>query len=188
MSLKHWSEQEKFCPNRLHLFWSRANDGQLILLGSVGQTELQAMVWTYNLYGLAKTRDHLRVTRSSWAGSHAARRSLTRGKMLLGSLLWSKQLMSLWTVIFIWQWHVIHPLKSFRFISACDESLISPYHLMANVRRHVMGIQDSIITVKSVWLKPRFSQNYLKKYRDSLRRNLISIFFFGRWKSVASLN
>jgi len=51
-----------------------------------------------------------------------------------------------------------------------------------------MEILDPIITVQKVWPKPKFSQNYLKKYCGSVRRNLIAIVFFVRWKSVASLN
>ena len=127
----------RFCLNKC---------GQLIMLGYVGQAEVQAMVWTYNLYGVAKTRDCLRVTCPSWACSRATRRSpMTESKMFLGSLLWSKLLLSLWIITFLRQWHLIHPLKSLYLIFACDKSLISPYHLMANTRRHVLGIQDKII-------------------------------------------
>ena len=117
------------------------------MLGYVGQAEVQAMVWIYNLYGIAKTRDCLRVTCPSWACSRVTRRSLiAESKMFLGSLLRSKLLMSLWIITFLRQWHLIHPLKSLYLIFACDKSLISPYHLMANTRRHVLGIQDKIIT------------------------------------------
>ena len=132
----------RFCLNKY---------GQLIMLGSVGQAEAQAMVWIYglakSLHGLGKTRDQLRITCPSWACSRSTRRSLmTESKMFLGSLLWSKLLMSLWIITFLWQWYLIHPLQSLYLIFAYDESLISPYHLMANTRRHVLGIQDKIIT------------------------------------------
>ena len=130
----------RFCLNKC---------GQLIMLGSVGQAEAQAMVWIYglakSLHGLRKTRDQLRITCSSCAYSRATRRSLmTESKMFIGSLLWSKLLMSLWIITFLWQWYLIHPLKSLYLIFARDKSLISPYHLMANTRRHVLGIQDKI--------------------------------------------
>ena len=75
-----------FCVNKC---------GQLIMLGSVGQAEAQAMVWIYglakSLHGLGKTRDQLRITCPSCACSRATRRSLmTESKMFLGSLLWVK--------------------------------------------------------------------------------------------------
>ena len=93
------------------------------MLGYVGQAEVQAMVWTYNLYGIAKTRDCLRVTCPSWACSRVTRRSLiAESKMFLGSLLRSKLLMSLWIITFLRQWHLIHPLKSLYLIFACDKA------------------------------------------------------------------
>ena len=82
------------------------------------------------------------------------------------------------------------PSNVFHFNSTCKESLISPEPLRPKVSRNFSRIQDPAITIKKVWLKPKFSQNYSNKYCDSERGNLISIFFtvLGWWKSQESSN